>query len=63
MYEYKYTGDIETQVIGYGVVKPNTSIVTDFPINHPLFVAVDTKEETVKEVKQGTKKRKVNAKI
>ncbi len=58
MYSYKYIGDIEVAIMGFGTVKPNEVICTDFIINHPLFVA-----ETEKEVKQGTKLRKVNAKI
>lgn len=34
---YKYTGTIEVNVPGIGVVRPHQTVKTDAVINHPLF--------------------------
>lgn len=49
MKQYKYTGAIDIEMQGIGVVKPN-QIVEAKEIDHPLFKVVDAKE--AKEIKK-----------
>jgi hypothetical protein len=38
MRTYQYIGQVEVQLNGFGIVKPNEKIFVDFEINHPLFI-------------------------
>lgn len=46
--QYIYIGKVETNLNGFGIVKPNQQITVDFFINHPLFVAEKKAEEKKK---------------
>lgn len=45
--QYTYTGKIEIELVGYGVVQPKETITVTHEINNPLFVRVekDTKKK------------------
>lgn len=50
MFEYKYLGKEQLQLVGYGIVYPKDVIKVKTPINHPLFVLVDPKKKTYKNI-------------
>lgn len=45
MNHYKYTGTLEVQLVGFGIIKPGEIISTDREINHPSFVIQKEKTE------------------
>jgi len=41
--KYKYQGNVQTNLSGFGRVEPGQIIETDLEINHPLFREVKEK--------------------
>lgn len=59
MAKYRYTGQGEVAIQGLGVMKPDSIVESDSPINHPDFalVTVDP-EKTAKGEKEKEKEMK-----
>jgi|GEM_PF-3989241 len=54
-YRYRYTGTQETVLMGYGRVKPEEVVTLSVPINNPLYVLEQEKQDTPQE--PSTKKK------
>lgn len=50
--KYKYTGEVEIILLGYGKVRPSQVITTDKVISNVSFVQYDETNEIVKNIKR-----------